>query len=134
MKSLLGSRGWKSYLIWEGLPLLLPLSLFLLIAAINWEYENKLIFPDSFSTGGWTSVHMGLILLAVALGMSLLGSLSLFLVRVVALRISNPGGSMAFAFVSLILVTILWILPALFIVILGPASITMIDQMNSAHR
>ena len=43
---MLGIKGWKSYLLWEGLPFLLPISVFGFISAINWGYESKLITPN----------------------------------------------------------------------------------------
>jgi hypothetical protein len=133
MNQVLGMKGWKSYLLWEGIPFLLLLFVFGSISAVNWDYESKLITPDNGSSE-WTGVHMGLLLLAYAMGLALVASVLLFVVRIIAIRIANPNISMAFTFVSLIVITILFIFPGLFIIILGPASITMMEQMRVPLR
>jgi len=122
-------KGWKSYLLWEGIPFLLPLFVFIFISAINWGYESKLITPDN-GAPDWTGVHLGLILLTGAMVFALIASVLLFLVRIIAVHIASPNLSMTFMFVSLIAITIWLIFPSLFIIILGPASITMMEQMR----
>ena len=126
-------KGWKSYLLWEGLPFLLPLFVFGLISAINWDYESKLITPDN-SAADSIGVHMGLIFLAGSMGLAAMASALLFVVRIIAVHIAKPNARMAFMFVSLIAVTILLIFPSLFTIILGPASITMMEQMRVAPK
>jgi hypothetical protein len=126
-------KGWISYLLWEGIPFLLPLFVFGSISAVNWDFESKLITPDN-SAPDWTGVHMGQIFLAMATGMALAASILLFVVRIIAIRIANPNISMAFTFVSLIVITIFLIFPGLFMIILGPAAITMTDQMRVAPK
>jgi len=118
-----------SYFLWEGLPFLLPLLAFGLIGIINWDYECKLILPDD-AAGSWTDSHLGLLLLAVAAVQALAGSLILFLVRVFW---SSPFADW-FSVLVLVLVTIFLIFPSLFIVILGPASITMKEQMSAEAK
>ncbi len=116
-------KGWKSYLLWEGLPFLLPLFVFGLISATNWDYESKLVIPDK-SASDWTDVHLGQILLAGAMGQALIASIILFIVR-----ITRPKSSSGwYMLVSLILVAIFLIFPSLFIITLGPAGITMMEQ------
>ena len=122
-------KGWIGYLLWEGLPFLLPLLAFGLIGVINWDYERKLILPDDGATG-WTDIHLGLLLLAVAGVQALAGSLILFLVRVFW---SRPFADW-FSILVLVLVAIFLIFPSLFIVILGPASVTMKEQMRSEAK
>ena len=122
-------KGWMSYLLWEGLPFLLPLLAFGFIGIINWDYERKLIWPDD-AAAGWTDSHLGLLLLAVAAVQALAGSLILFLVRVFW---SSPFADW-FSVLVLVLVTIFLIFPSLFIVILGPASITMKEQMSAEAK
>jgi hypothetical protein len=126
-------KGWISYLLWEGIPFLLLLFVFGWISAVNWDYESKLITPDN-SSSEWTGVHMGLIFLAMATGMALAASILLFVVRIIAVRITSPNLSMAFTFVSLIVITIFLIFPGLFMIILGPSAITMMDQMRVAPK
>jgi len=133
MNQNLGITGWKSYLFWEGLPFLVPLSVFGFICAINWGYESKLITPD-YGASDWNDVHLGLILLGIVFFMALIASFLLLLVRVIAARITKPELSMAFSFISLTAIAILFIFPGLFIVVLGPASITMIEQTRVAPR
>ena len=122
-------QGWKSYLLWEGLPFLLLLSIFGFISAVNWDYESKLITPDN-GASDWTGIHLGLLLLAMALGQALVASFILFIVRIT--RPKSGGGW--YMFVSLTVVAIFLIFPSLFIIILGPASITMMEQMRVAPR
>jgi hypothetical protein len=133
MNQALGIKGGKSYLLWEGIPFLLPLFVFGFISALNWDYESKLISPDNGSSD-WTGVHMGLIFLAMTMVFALIASVLLFLVRVIAVRIASPNLSMTFTFVSLIAISILFIFPSLFMVILGPSNITMMEQMRAAPR
>lgn len=126
-------KGWKSYLFWEGIPFLLLLLVFGFISSVNWDYESKLITPDN---GGidWTDVHLGVLMMAIAIGQALIASVLLFVVRIIGIRITNPNSSMAFMFISLIAVAVFLIFPSLFITILGPAAITMKDQMREAPR
>ncbi|SRR5258707_10811557 len=133
MNETLGMKGWKSYLLWEGIPFLLPLFVFGYISAVNWDYESKLITPDN-GASDWTGVHMGLIFLAMAMGLALIASVLLFVVRIIAGRLASPNLSMAFMFVSLIAITILFIFPGLFMIILGPSGITMIEQTRVEPR
>jgi hypothetical protein len=133
MNQILSLKGWKSYVLWEGIPFLLPLLVFGFISAVNWSYESKLITPDSGGSD-WNSMHLGQLLLAMTIGMALIASVLLFVVRIIAVRIANPNLSMAFMFISLTAIAILLIFPGLFTIILGPASITMIQQMRESPR
>ena len=129
-------KGWKTYLLWEGLPFLMLFFVFGLISAINWDYEGKLITPRIMddSASNWTDVHLGLILLAFATVLAFVASFLLFIVRIVT-RVARLNLSKGwFMFASLILISILFIFPGLFIVILGPAAITMIEQTRVAPR
>jgi len=122
-------KGWKSYLLWEGIPFLILFFVFGFISAINWDYESKLITPDT-SSNDWTSVHMGLILLAFAMGLALVASFFLFVVRIVARATGLNSSKRWFMFASLVLIAILFIFPGLFLIVLGPAAITMMEQMR----
>ena len=122
-------KGWKSYLLWEGLPFLMTFSVFGFISAISWGYESKLVTPDP-GAPGWTSVYKGPIMLAIATGQVVTASFILFIVRITHPR----SGSGWYMFISLTIVAIFLIFPSLFIVILGPAGITMIEQMRDAPR
>jgi len=119
-------RGWKSYFLWEGL---LPMFVFGLISAFNWGYESKLTTLDN-GAPEWTGVHMGLLMLAFAMGDAAAASFILFIVRII-LRVAQPksGGTWWMLF-SLIVVSIFFIFPSLFIIVLGPAAITMTQQMR----
>jgi hypothetical protein len=126
-------KGWKSYLLWEGLPFLMLLSMFGFISAVNWGYESKLFAPDN-SASDPTSVHLGSFLLVFAMGEALFASLLLFAVRII-IRITYPTLSSGwFMFVPLVLISIFFIFPSLFIIILGPAAITMKEQMNQVPK
>jgi len=114
---------WKRSLFWEGLPFLMLLGVFGALAAINWDYERKLLVPDP-SADNWSSVHLGQIMLAIALAQALVGSVILLIVRLL-----NPNVlSKTWLLVPLTLVFIFLVLPGLFVVIFGPAAITMVKQ------
>jgi hypothetical protein len=98
------------------------------MAAVNWGYESKLISLDT-DASDWNSVHLGPILLAMAVGMALIAGFLLFLVR-----LYWPKSRLTWFLVPLTFITILLVFPGLFIVILGPASITMIEQTRSASK
>lgn len=72
-------KTWQSALLWASYPFLLLLFVFGFIAAVNWGYESKLISLDT-DASDWNSVHLGPILLAMAMGMALIASFLLFLV------------------------------------------------------
>jgi hypothetical protein len=121
--------GVPSPILWAGLPFVMVFGVSGLIAAINWDYESKLLVPDN-TASEWTGVHMGIILFAMAIGMTLLASAVLLVVRLFV----SGGRAPWIMFATLTAVAILFIFPALFLVILGPASITMIQQMRAAPR
>ena len=122
-------KGWKSYLLWEGLPFLMLLSVLGFISAVNWDYESKLITPRQ-GAPDWTGVYMGPLLLAIAVGLATTASVILFIVRLTRPR----SGSFWYMSISLTLVAVQLIFPAMFMVILGPAGITMMEQMRDAKR
>jgi hypothetical protein len=129
MDQLSEMKGWKSYLLWEGLPFLMLLFIFGCISAVNWAYESKLITLDN-GASDWAGVHMGPIFLAMAAGFAVAASLILFIVRVT--RPKSGGGW--YMFISLTLIAIFLIFPAIFIIILGPACIEMIEQARGGFR
>jgi len=118
-------KGWKSYVLWEGLPFLILIFIIGSISVLNWDYESKLFARDPQSSD-WTDSNLGLILFATAAGLALLAAFILFVVRIT--RPKDGGGWYMFA--SLIVVAIFLIFPGVFIVILGPAAITMKQQMR----
>jgi hypothetical protein len=126
-------KGWKSYLLWECLPLLMLLSTFGFISAVNWGYESKLLTPDN-GASDWSGVHMGLILLALAMGQVLVASFLLFIVRIVIRHVWPTSSSGWLMFIPLTLISIVLIFPSLFIIILGPAGITMIEQTRAEAK
>jgi hypothetical protein len=121
-------KAWRRALLWASYPFLLLLFVFGFIAAINWDYESKLISLDN-NASDWSSAHQGPLLLASAMGLVLTASLLLFLVRLFWPKL-HPNWFL----VPLTLITIFLIFPGLFIVILGPAGITMIEQTRSASK
>jgi len=122
-------KGWKSCLLWEGIPFLLLLFIFGSLSAINWDYERKLVSLDNTALN-WTDAHLGPILLAVAIGHALIASCLLLLVR-----FTRPKSNMGlYMLASLTLITIFLILPSVAIIVLGPAGITMIEQTRNAPR
>jgi len=126
-------KGWKSYLLWEGLPFVLLIGMFGFISVINWGYESKLTTLDN-TASEWTGVHLGPLLLGIAIIHACIASVLLFVVRLV-IRVTYPTLSSGwFMFVPLVLITIFFIFPSLFIVILGPAAITMQEQMSTTPK
>jgi hypothetical protein len=121
-------KPWQSALLWASYPFLLLLFVFGFIAAVNWGYESKLVSLDT-DASDWNSVHLGPILLTLAGGMALVASFLLFLVR-----LCWSKSRLTWFLVPLTFITILLVFPGLFIVILGPASITMIEQTRSASK
>jgi hypothetical protein len=121
-------KGWKSYLLWEGLPFLVILSMFGILSAINWDYESKLITPASAASDP-VAAYLGPIMLGIAMFQALIASFLLFIVRLTR----NKSKAGWYMFISLVLVCIFLVFPALFIVILGPAAITMMEQMQTAR-
>jgi hypothetical protein len=121
-------KSWKSYLFWAALPLLILMLVFGFMSAINWGYEGKLLILDN-SASDWTSVRLGPILLVIATGMALIAGLILSLVWVFW-----PKSHANWFLVPLTLVTIFLVFPGLFIVILGPATITMMEQARSVSK
>ena len=121
-------KTWQSAILWALYPVLLLLFVFGFISAVNWGYESKLISLEPDATD-WDSVHLGPLLLAIAMGQALIASFLLFLIR-----LCWPKSRLTWFLVPLTFITILLVFPGLFIVILGPASITMIEQMRSVSK
>jgi hypothetical protein len=122
-------KGWKQSLLWEGLPLSQLVFVFTVISIINWEYQRKFFEPVE-GAPDWMSVHFGWVLLALALGMAGLASVILLVIRVL-----SPGIiSSSMMLIPLTLVQILLVFPSLFLVVLGPAYITMSEQIHSAQK
>jgi hypothetical protein len=128
MNQITEMKGWKSYVLWEGLPFLILIFLFALISTFNWGYESQLVFP--VRGPGWVEIHLGLIMLSIAALQATLAAVILFVVR-----LTRPkSGGQWYMFIALTLVAIFLIFPAAFIVVLGPAAITMKQQMNTDSR
>ena len=103
------------------------------LSVVNWDYESKLFTPDNNALDP-TGVHLGLILFAGAIGEALFASVLLFVVRVI-IRFTHPTLSTGWSmFVPLVLISIFFIFPSLFVVILGPAAITMMEQTREATK
>lgn len=121
-------NSWKSSLLWALYPFLLLFLVFGFIAALNWGYESKLIFLNDNATD-WAAVHIGPILLAGAMVLASIASFCLFLVR-----IFWPKAQTIWFMVPLTIITIFLIFPGLFIIILGPAIITTLEQTRSVSK
>ena len=122
-------KGWQRSLFWEAIPILILFGVFGFLAVINWGYESKLLTIDA-SAPAWPESHIGPILLAVAAGQIVLASFILLAVRLIWPGITSGP----WLLIPLTLVAIFLIFPSLFIVVLGPASITMIQQERVAPR
>jgi hypothetical protein len=119
----------QSDLPWIALPFLFQLILFGSISLLNWDYVKKFVLPDE-SASDWTDVHLGQILLTVAFGQACAASFILFMARLGRPK-RNVGWYMT---ISLTLVSIFLIFPSVFIIVLGPAAITMKEQMRNPPR
>jgi hypothetical protein len=123
---------WESYVLWEGLPFLVLLLFFGSISAINWDYERKLLTPDN-SASGWADVNIGPIMLAIAAGLALVASILLFIVR--QIHGARPSSSLGWSVcIPFDIIAVFVTFASLCIVVLGPAGITMMEQMRAAPR
>ncbi len=118
----------KLQFFWAGYPLAISLLVFGLIATVNWGYESKFFDTRSDATD-WTSQHTGLMMLIMAIVMASIASLILLVAAVFW-----PKSRTGWFLVPVTIVTILFVLPSLFLIILGPAAITMIEQTNSVSK
>ena len=114
----------KSYLLWEGLPFLMLFGVFGILSIINWSYESKLVERQNYGST-WSVVYMGPIMMAGALGMTVAASIVLFIVRLTRPQSSGQW----YMFVSLTITAIFLIFPSLSIIIMGPATISIIESM-----
>jgi hypothetical protein len=105
------------------------LGVFGLIGAVNWGYESKLLTPDP-SGPGWNEVHLGQILLAIAAAQAGIGSAILLAIRLLVPNVTSAPWML----IPLTLVAIFLIFPSLFLVVLGPAAVTMVEQTRAAPR
>ncbi len=103
----------------------MPMGLFAVVAAINWDYESKLLFLNKSSTD-WVVVHIGPLMLGSCLGFSLFGSVVLLVVRLAG---GIPKSDWA-RFIIVTLVALFCIFPSMFIVLLGPAQISVMESMQ----
>jgi hypothetical protein len=121
-------KPWKSAFLWAAYPFLLLIFVFGVLAAVNWGYESKLLSVDNSALDS-VHAHLGPLMLVGAMALALIASCLLFLVR-----FFWPISHITWFMVPLVSITILLIFPGLFIVILGPAAITMIQQMRSVSK
>ena len=122
-------KSWMLCLFWEGIPFLLLFFILGSLALLNWDYENKLISLDN-GASDWTGAYMGPILLGSALGLATLASLLLFMAR-----LSHPKPGMSWALgIRLGFIAVFLIFPSLSVVVLGPAAITMMEQMRNLPK
>ena len=116
----------KYFFLWAVYPIAIFLLTVAFLAAINWGYESKLFTARADATE-WNERFMGPILFAIGFGRALTGSAILFI-----LGCFWPKSKPSWFIIPVTLVTILLVLPSLFIAYLGPAGMTMIEQTNSA--
>jgi hypothetical protein len=122
-------KGWPSHLLWTASPFILQIGVFGFLCAINWDYEKKMISTLG-GASNWTEAHLGPILLMVAGAQACMASLTLLIARL-CLPKKNEGSYMI---VCLTLVAVFFMFPSMFIIVLGPAAITMKEQMTTVPR
>jgi hypothetical protein len=125
-------KGWTRSLFWEGLPFLMFVGVFGFIAVINWTYESKLFTSSSVvsDASNWNEGHLGQIMLTIAVGQIVLASGILFVVRLCTPSVTSSRWML----LPLTLVAVLLVFPSLFIVVLGPSAITMVEQERESPR
>jgi hypothetical protein len=112
-------------LLWIFAPLIVLVGCFSLIAILNWEYELKFFHPALIR--GTPNYWIGTKLLSVGIAFGLASSFFSFL----ALRHLVMGGMYkSLKFVAATLVSVVCLLMGLAFVVLGPAAITMLEQMS----
>lgn len=116
-------KGWRSYLLWEGIPFWMLFLCFGFLSSVNCSFESKLLILNT-NMPDWVGSHLGPILLATALGLVIAASVILFVVRIT--RPKTKGDWYMFA--ALTLVAIFLIFPSLFITMFGPAGISVTES------
>lgn len=121
---------WKSYLFWEALPVLILLFIVIFLGAINWDYEKKMLIPRASTD--FVQAYLGPILLGIAAVSALFAGGLIFVVRLCTPDLARPDRR-AILFLG---TGPLWLLIAFIVlsmealVVLGPAAITMQEQMS----
>jgi len=120
-----------SELFFYALPVWLPAGFFALISAINFDYERKFFEPATVN--GLADALLGLKLLSVAAVASIASSVFLFVMRRnFQGRHSRSNAVIGWLYIILPgVVSFVLCLAAIFIVVLGPAAITMLQQMRN---
>ena len=121
-------KPWKNALLWALYPFVVLLFVFGIIAAFNWAYESKLIFLDD-DASDWAGRYQGPILLLGAAILAAIAGFLLFLIRIFWVKSQT-----SWFLIPLTIITILLIFPGLFVIILGPSAITMIEQTRSVSK
>jgi hypothetical protein len=123
----------RGMLTWEAVPSLVSLFSFVLIGCINWDYEHKLLVSLTSARLSFSEANLGPILLLSALGMALIAGALLYVLRVLASRLFGPRRAWGYWIptVAVILLVTVFTVASNAIVILGPAAITMSEQMRT---
>ena len=123
-------KRWISYLLWEAMPLLLLLLSFGFISAINWNYEQRLIFPRDVPDK--VDAYMGPFLFLLAVGMALMASGILWLTRIFWPVTEQRNRQLIVWLVTVpnCLFVLLLLAMLLSIVWLGPTALVMVEQQS----
>jgi len=108
-------------IFWSSLPLIFLAAWFILVAVLNWDYQVK--FFEPVLIGGHSDPWLGPILLATAIGFGIVSCAFVFL----ALR-QKVAKKWVWFSLSILVSTLLFLM-ALALLLLGPAAITMKEQM-----
>jgi hypothetical protein len=112
---------------WDGFPFALVTGLFLLLAILNWDYANKFFQPLPGHSDD--QYYLGPLLFLVAFLFAFASSVFLYLLRRVC---SQTGGPSGWDWVQVIgngALFVVCLLLALAFILMGPAAITMREQM-----
>jgi len=109
-------------ILWSCAPLFFLASWFIIVALINWDYQAKFFEPALI--GAQFNAWIGPILLATAIAFGIASSVFAFL----ALR--QKAAKKWLSLTLSIFVSLLFFLMSLAFLLLGPAAITMMEQMR----
>jgi hypothetical protein len=117
----------SSLLCWEAMPLLLTLVYFVILLLINRPYESRLILNEQVLPGGLVEPHLGQLLFALAIAMTVIAGGLLFGLRLLGPKLFGPERRHWFWIPAGFLMIGVAVLAfaATSIILLGPAAIVM---------
>lgn len=113
----------------DAVPLMIVTTLFVFVAVINWDYQRK--FFEPFDDHGHLNYYLGPVLLGIGYGFALVSCVFYYLMRGAFPRRTAAGNEGSWVQTILAgLVSMVCLLMSLGLILLGPAALTMLTQMN----